>query len=332
MALIRRIVIVGTGSIGRRHARLLAARKDLAVEFCEPNPEILALAREEVGDMPTHDSFEAVLASQPELVLIATPHTLHAEQTVAALEAGAHVLCEKPMSDRLETSAQMKAAAERTGKTLVFGFNLHFHPATRRLKKLIDSGKLGTVLCAHCHVGTYITLVNSRSRHQAKVEGALLLDYAHQPDLLYWLLGRRPTGVYAAGGQGGSLELQSKPNFITLTFDYDVPMVASIHLNYLQSPERHYYEIAGDRAWALFDLVGNRVCIGKHGEVEFHEERFVMERDDMYIAEHQAFFDTVDGKAPPESSPQSAIQAMEVFEASLTSWRQKRRVELDEVT
>jgi len=332
MALTRRIVIVGTGSIGRRHARLLAARPDMAVEFCEPNPEILALARREVGDLPTHETFEDVLASRPELVVIATPHTLHAEQTIAALEAGAHVLCEKPMSDRLETSVQMKAAAERTGKTLVFGFQLHFHPATRRLKQLIDSGELGAVLCAHCHVGTYVTLVNSRSRHQAKVEGALLLDYAHQPDLLYWLLGRRPAGVYAAGGQGGSLELQSRPNFITLTFDYDEPMVTSIHLNYLQSPERHYYEIAGDRAWAFFDLSDGRVRIGRHGEQEVCEENYSLERDEMYTAEHQAFLDAVDGKAPPESSPQSAIQAMEVFEASLASWRQKRRVPLDELT
>ena len=140
--------------------------------------------------------FDEALRTRPEMVVIATPHDLHCAQTVQALEQGIHVLCEKPMSDRLEDARTMLAAGERarqrSGAVLSVGFMLHFHPLLARLKQLVEDGTLGTVLQVHYSVGSYITLVNSRSRYQAALEGALLLDYAHQPDFIHWLLGEKP--------------------------------------------------------------------------------------------------------------------------------------------
>ena len=89
------------------------------------------------------------------------------------------------------------------------------------------------------------------------------MDYTHQPDLLYWMLNEVPAGVFAAGGQGGNLELTSNPNFINLNCDYARPLIGTIHLNYLQMPERHEYEIVGDRGWAMFDLNTGRLRRGR---------------------------------------------------------------------
>ena len=71
----KRIVVVGLGSIGRRHARLLAARTELQVEWCEASSEALVIARDELG-VPArrHDSFAAALATHPDMMVIATPH------------------------------------------------------------------------------------------------------------------------------------------------------------------------------------------------------------------------------------------------------------------
>ena len=103
----RRIAVVGCGSIGRRHARVLSARQELAVELCESHPDHLQRALREVGEVPTHASFESLLATRPELVVIATPHRLHAEMSIRSLQAGCHVLCEKPMSDSLAQARRM---------------------------------------------------------------------------------------------------------------------------------------------------------------------------------------------------------------------------------
>ncbi len=327
MARLPRIVVVGLGSIGRRHARLLAGRGDLAVEWCESSDTALKLARQEMGEPAgVHVSFDGMLQTKPSMVVIATPHAMHADQTIAALGAGIHVLCEKPMAETLANAERMAAAAEQTKAVLTIGFHLHFHPGLRRLKALIQEGELGSVHHAHCHFGAYVVLVNSKSRYQRTLEGALLLDCAHQPDIFAWLLGQSPIGVYATGAQGGALEHQSNPNFIAMDCDYAGPMISTAHLNYLQMPERHEYEIVGDRGWAVFDLVQGRLRIGRQSDSSERVEAISTERDPLYREEHAAFLEAIAGRAKPESPSRSAIISMRVIAAALESLSTRQRV------
>lgn len=328
MEMKRRVIVAGMGSIGRRHARLLDERPQLSVEYCDPSRAALSRAYREIGERRTYLSFDEALASHPDLIVIATPHSLHAEQTMAALVAGVHVLCEKPMSDRLEDARRMCAAAQKSSAVLSFGFHLHFQPGLRRLKELIDMGALGTIVHAHCRVGSYITLVNSHSRYQADLKGALLLDYAHQPDILFWLMGERPSGVYMVAGEAGDLPLRSNPNFLAVTCDYATAQVSTFHLNYLQMPERHEYEIVGDEGWAVFDLNQGILRLGTVRTSSEAVEQFPVDRDPVYRQEHQAFLDAVDGKRRPESPASDALLAMEVSMAAMQSWRERRRVSL----
>jgi len=321
----RRGIVVGMGSIGRRHARLLAGREDVEVEICEPDDARAQAALAELGERAVHHGFDEALESRPDFLVVATPHGLHADQTVRALDAGIPTLCEKPMSDRLEEARRMVEAARRSSAVLTFGFHMHFHPGARRLKRLIDSGALGELLHVHMRVGSYITLVNSVSRYQAALEGALLLDYAHQPDLLYWFLRERPQGVYMAGGRGGELELSSNPNVLSLTCDFAGPLLATVHLNYVQMPERHEYELVGDRGWAVWDRKSGVIRVGAREERTESRETVSTERDTVYRDEHQAFFDAVDGRRGPESPAEDAVVSLEIIEASLRSWRDRER-------
>jgi len=325
----RRFVVVGAGSIGKRHARLLNERDDIAVEMVEPNPEALAAAKEEVGDVPAYDSLEEMLKTKPEMVLIATPHGLHCEQTVAALEAGAAVLCEKPMSNDLESARKMKAAADRTGRLLAIGFSLHFHPPMRRLRQLMVDGALGTVIHLDARVGTYYTLMCSKSRYQARQEGALIYDYAHQPDSFYWLLGRAPRRIFAAGMQAGELELSSNPNVVSVICEYDSPLLATIHLNYVQYPQRSEYEAVGDRASAIVDMQKGRIQIYRRDSDEIAVEEAAWDRDELYRDEHQAFIDAVDGKREPETSAADGVVSTAMCQAIYESWKSGQPVDVE---
>jgi UDP-N-acetylglucosamine 3-dehydrogenase len=327
MAVKQRIVVVGAGSIGMRHGRLLTGRDSLSVEFCDPDPVALNRAFKEIGTLPGHNSFEKMLDSKPDMVLVASPHELHTDQTIRALKAGAHVLCEKPMADRLETARQVMETAGSIDRVLVYGFSNHFHPGVLKSREIINSGQLGEILYVHFHVGTYGTLVNSRSRYQADTEAALLMDYVHQPDLLYWMLGKNPVGVYATGGFGGNMELKSNPNSMTMLLDYGGPLTASIHLNYIQYPDRYHFEILGDNGWIYYDLINNLLFLGDRNKEKLSRKEIVFERDVLYEEEHQAFFDAIAGKRPPESSAEDAMQSMIVLEAAIQSWKMRKRVE-----
>ena len=324
-----RIVVVGLGSIGRRHARLLALRPELQVEWCEASSEALTVARKELGEPArVHGSFESMLATKPTLLVIATPHAAHASQAIAALEAGLHVLCEKPLSDSLADAEAIAQAAGRARGVFTVGFQLHFHPALQRAKALIASGELGSIHHLHALVGTYITLVNSKSRYQATLPGALFMDYAHQPDVFHYLTSQTPAGVYTCAGQGGKLPLQSNPNFAVVVCDYTGPLLTTINLNYLQSPDRHEYEIIGDQGWVAIDMFRGELRVGRHGETSAHTESFSTERDPLYVAEHQAFIDAAAGRRPVESSATAALVSMRVVDATIQSWRSHARIAL----
>jgi predicted dehydrogenase len=332
MALKARTVVVGIGSIGKRHARLLAQRGDLAIEWCEPNAQILADALIELGEPSrVHHDFDAMIATSPRIVVIATPHRFHAEQTIKAMRAGAHVLCEKPMSDSPEAARQMVAASKNSDQILAIGFHLHFHPALRRLTELIRSSLLGTIAHVHCRVGSYVTLANSRTRYQHALEGALMLDYAHQPDLLHWMLREIPVGVYAAGAHLDSMDLHSNPNVLSLNFDYARPLLGTIHLNYLQAPERHEYEIVGSDGWAALDMATSELKSALRSRSSPLVETFKFARDSLYIAEHQSFIDAINGKCSPESTADDALASVLMAAASFSSWKAQKRVRLDSV-
>src|SRR5512143_1044048 len=98
------------------------------------------------GIARVHDSYAALVAD-PELDAIYNPlpNSHHAEWTIRALEAGKHVLCEKPLASNAEEARLMAAAAERSGRRLVEAFHWRFHPLAARMREVIDSGVLGAV-------------------------------------------------------------------------------------------------------------------------------------------------------------------------------------------
>ncbi len=326
---VKRVVVVGCGSIGKRHARLLAAREDVQVELFDLDSEQVDMTIQTIGTVPVYDTYAAALASAPDAVLIATPVPDHAQQCIDALEAGAHVFCEKPLCDTVANARRVEAAVAASDRLFNVGFVMHYHPAMRRIREIIQSGIIGRVLHVHWHIGTYLTLMSSVSRHQASLEGALLLDYAHQPDVIYWWLQKRPTSVFAAGHQGGTQPLQSNPNVMALILEYDEALLATINLNYVQHPNTARCEIAGDEGWLYMDLDVGELTTGMRQDETVERESFVPERDRLYIDELHAFLQAVDHGGRVESPVEDAMISMEIIEAGMTSWRTGERVVLD---
>ncbi len=326
MAIKYRIVVVGLGSIGLRHARLLKEREDVRVEILEVNPATAAAAKETLGEVINHTSFDDMLATKPDIVWLATPTPLHAEQSIRALKAGIHVFCEKPMTATLEEAREVSSLAEETGLAFGVGFFLHFGKGIQLLKELIDQGKLGNVLHLHARVGTYITLVNSLSKYQASHPGSLFFDYAHQADLVYWLLNRRPESVYAPGFQGGNMEFSAAPNVADIVLEYDAQLSSHIHLNYVQMPQRHCYEVTGDEGWAVLDYEQGTLRVGYKKSQSVDTISFQQERDDIFRAEHAAFLEAVEGRRRPETSAADGLVSTAICEAIMKSWQRGMKI------
>ncbi len=153
------------------------------------------------------DSFEALIASPDiDAVYIATPHELHADQTVAALEAGKHVLVEKPMATSIADCLRMEAAAQAAGKALVVGPSHGFDAPVRRAADLVGSGEFGAV--------RMITALNFtdfmyRPRRPEELEtarggGVIYSQAAHQIDVIRRIAGSPVASIRAMTGNWDS--------------------------------------------------------------------------------------------------------------------------------
>lgn len=325
MALKRQVAVVGLGSIGQRHARLLAERAEAAVELCDSSPAMIEQACKTMGFLPVHTSFDTLIQTRPEIVVIATPHSLHAPMACAALRAGAHVLCEKPMSDCLSSAKEMARTESETGNTLRIGFVLRFHPGVRRLKQLIGDGTFGTPLQARYLAGSYVTLENSRTRYQKDMFGALAMDYVHGLDLLQWLFGLRPCGVYCRAIQAGRLELTSNPNVLSALLDYREPFLAELHLDYVANPQQSFLEVLGDEGWARLNMASAVLEVGRRQQATPMQEHFAFPRDDLFRDQFDSFLKAIDGEPAEVATAREGVETTSAVDAILRSLHSGQR-------
>ncbi len=134
-------------------------------------------------------------------VFIAGPNYLHRDMTVAALEAGIHVLCEKPMEVTLAKCDEMIAAAERTGKLLCLGMQMHYRVRPHKIREIVESGAIGEPVMAWCTEfrGPYGKM-KDWVWDPAKSGGAIVEKNCHHYDILDLWVQSPPTTVYATGG------------------------------------------------------------------------------------------------------------------------------------
>ena len=141
--------IVGMGWWGRTLVEAVQTDSDrirfVAGATRTVSPEVNAFA--EAQKLSLVDSYDQLLADKNvDAVVLATPHSLHSAQTVAAAKAGKHVFCEKPFALTKADAEAAVAATEKAGVTLGLGYNRRFHPEMTKLRQQIQAGELGTIL------------------------------------------------------------------------------------------------------------------------------------------------------------------------------------------
>ncbi|MEU1314854.1 Gfo/Idh/MocA family protein [Streptomyces tibetensis] len=194
----RRVAVVGTGAIvSGSHLPALRAHSGRVelVAAVDVDQERLDAFRELAGDQVAgYTSVDAMLdAVRPDLVLIGTPPSLHREQTVAALKAGAWVLCEKPLTLSLAEYDEIAAAEEASGGYASVVFQHRYGSGAVHARELITSGELGAPLVAHCqttwHRDAAYYAVPWRGKWASEGGGPTMGHGIHQYDLLLHLLG-----------------------------------------------------------------------------------------------------------------------------------------------
>jgi len=195
--------VVGTGFIGVVHVEALR-RLGVQVHGVVGSSQDRAKVRSrELGLPPAYESFKAMLADpRVEVVHITSPNHLHHEHASAALRAGKHVVCEKPLAMTAVESAELLQLAEQSGRVHAVNFNLRFYPLCRHVRGLVKQGELGDIRLISGHYLQDWLLLDTdwNWRLEPELGGGLraVADIgSHWMDLTTFLAGKRITSVMA---------------------------------------------------------------------------------------------------------------------------------------
>ena len=187
--------IVGAGVIAPLHAAAIAAVDDSELLGIADPDEAKARERAEEAGCAAFADHRELLALEPDVVVVATPHPSHPPLAIDALAAGAHVLCEKPIAVEVDDADAMIAAAERAGKLLAVCFQQRFRPVIVRARELIEAGRLGTLVRVSVvdplyRPEAYYGTAGWRGTWAGEGGGVLMNQAPHTLDLLCHLAGR----------------------------------------------------------------------------------------------------------------------------------------------
>lgn len=190
-----KVAIIGCGGIANgKHLPSLSKLNEVEISaFCDISIEKAQLAADKFGavGVKVYEEYQELLKdSSIDIVHVCTPNDTHAEISIAALESGKHVLCEKPMAKTAADARRMAEAAKRTGKKLTIGYNNRFRADSMYLKQVCYNGELGDIYFAKAHavrrrgVPTWGVFLD-----EEKQGGGPLIDIGtHALDLTLWLM------------------------------------------------------------------------------------------------------------------------------------------------
>jgi len=192
-----RIALIGTGSIAGSHLRAVQSvggRAALVAAVDIDRDRVEAFCRGSGTDARAYTDVAAMLvAEQPDLVQIATPPGSHAALAIQCMEAGAWVLCEKPLCGSLAELDAIEEAERRTGRFCSSVFQWRFGSAAQHLKALIAAGALGRPLLEVCNTTWYRDEAYYapawRGTWEGDLGGPTMIQGIHTMDLLLWLMG-----------------------------------------------------------------------------------------------------------------------------------------------
>jgi predicted dehydrogenase len=195
--------LIGCGEIGRLRAQALGrSPSSRLTAVSDLDPARAAAVASPYGAAVEPDWRSLLHRQDVDAVIVSTPPSLHAEMAIEALNAGKHVLCEKPLARSLEECERMIAAAERSQRFLATGFNYRFYPSILKARQLFDSGLIGELDHIRSYTGYSATAHNHDWLHDAAVMGggALRDNGIHLIDITCYFLGE----IASVQGSGSS--------------------------------------------------------------------------------------------------------------------------------
>jgi predicted dehydrogenase len=321
---INRYLIVGLGSIGRRHLANLHQLR--------PGCEVAVLRRSAAPDEAVDSGFRTITTMDevddfaPHAAIVAGPASTHLDVALPLVKRGISVLVEKPLSHSIDGISDLQAAAGAAQATVMVGYNLRFDSSLIAAREAVLSDLIGQVRWARAEVGQYLPDWRPGSDYRQGVSaqralgGGALLELSHEIDFIYWMFGC-PDRVTARGGTVSDLEIDVE-DCIDLILEYRSPRrVVTIHLDFLQRAPSRAAKFVGSNGTILWDGIDQMVTmVGSDGaRKQVYAPEAGADRNAMYLREITCFLDVVEGSGEVPIGLDQGRDVMAIIDAAQRS-------------
>src|SRR5688572_20585104 len=321
-----RVGLLGLGAIAQVvHLPVLHSLEGVTLAgVCDVDrPKATAIANRFGGPRIYLKHEEVFKDPEIDAVVICTPSYLHNTQAIAALEAGKHVLIEKPLSIRAEDAEEVLKVAERTGKTLMVAMNNRYRPDIQALKPFASGGELGNLfLVRGAWLNKKVRVIRPTWRHRKETAGGgAMMDLGVQTlDLAMWFLDfPRATSVFAHMHPGEGMEVEDTVA-IVVRLENGAAVSLSLSWSLVAERDRHYMRLLGTRGSGSIQPLAVYKEL-EHGMLDVTPS-VPPGRENMYTASYREeltdFVEIVRGTRP-YAPPVEQVQLMKIVAAAYRS-------------
>ena len=327
---IKKILIVGLGSIGLRHLRI--AREIV------PDSRIAILRHQETKEIPkgANEVFFALsdaMEFNPQIAIVCGPSSTHVEISLALVQAGVHVLVEKPISNTYEGLEELNHEAVKNNCVLMVGYNLRFLTSLNKFKDLIDDNFIGNLYSVRSEVGQYLPSWRDKDYRktvsaQKILGGGVLLELSHELDYLRWIFGDVEF-VQAQLSKQSMLDIDVEDNVNIIIAFKNTNLVASLSLDFIRHDKVRMCHVIGEKGSLRWNGLNDQVDLfeaNSDGWKNIYKGETNL--DQSYKEEWLHFIECVNKKERPMISFQDGVEVLNIVDSIKDASSSGKRVKV----
>lgn len=254
-----KVVLIGYGSIGKRHVSNLLKISKIEIIICTKQK----IRNPSTKKIKIVKSVSDCIKEKPDIGIISNESSFHLKIAIKLASAGIDLFVEKPLSNSLSGTKELVSMIKKNNLVTQMGCQLRFHKCLNEIKQLVLNKKLGKIISVRAECGSYLPdwhpSEDYRKSYASRKDlgGGVILTNIHEIDYLYWFFGEI-TEVFSIAKNSGNLKI-SVDDLAVGILKFKNNIIGEIHLDYLQKPENRNCKIVGTKGTLVWESETNLV-------------------------------------------------------------------------
>ena len=325
-----KILVVGYGSIGKRHVTNLLKNTRSEIIICTKRKDVKFSNR----NIKVINSLNKALKEKPTVGFITNETAYHIPTAIKLAKAGLDLFIEKPLSNSTKGIKTLQKIVKEKKLIVQMGFHMRFHKCIMKIHEFLEKKKVGRVISGQVENGSYLPdwhpYEDYRKGYAAKnsLGGGIVLTQIHEIDYLYWFFGN-PKTIYSVTGKFSDLETPVD-DYSSSIMKFKKNITTEMHLDFFLGYEYKRCKIKGTKGIIFWNSVYNEVKFfdakKKSWKIILKLKKF--ERNDMYVDEIKYFLKCVKNRKKPMNSLDEGIDTMKIALNIIKSGKTKKAIDV----